>query len=345
MAAEETSLRAAQLYRKFLCDHIKRPPAAGTGSVTLEESGALENQYDERKVTINIQIESTNSVAKTALESGNFGIALSCYRKILGLDPEYHDALWGLAEASYGIGDKGAALDWYQRYLDKYPEDPEAAHMVAALGNGPKPLRADDNYVRETFNRFAEDFERQLLEDLEYQAPNLIYALFAGNGGDGECNMNILDAGCGTGLSGIHFKSHARRLTGVDLSPEMLKLAKKRAIYDELLEDELSVCMRARPGTFDLIVATDVFCYIGDLSETMQAAWTALKPSGRLIFSVEAQSTRGFTLTDTGRYAHKPAYVQKIAKSSGFCQIAGRTDRLRTEYGDPVKGYFTMLEK
>ncbi|MEC7490083.1 MAG: methyltransferase domain-containing protein [Pseudomonadota bacterium] len=338
-------MRISRLYRKPLCNHVKHSAAAKEGAATLFESSASEYQLNGRNITTNIEIESINSVAETALENGSYGIALDFYGKVLDLAPEYHDALWGLAEASYGIGDKSAALNWYQRYLDKHPEDPEAAHMVAALGDGPKPLRADDNYVRGTFNHFAEDFERQLLDDLEYQAPNLIYALFAGNGGDGKFNINILDVGCGTGLSGIDFKSHARRLTGVDLSPEMLKIAKKREIYDELLEDELSVCMRARPGTFDLIVAADVFCYIGDLSETLKAAWIALKPSGRLIFSVEAQSTRGFTLTDTGRYAHKPAYVQKVANSSGFYQIVGHTDRLRTEYGDPVKGYFTMLEK
>ena len=79
---------------------------------------------------------------------------------------------------SYGNDQTEEALRWYQRYAELFPNDPEAAHMVAALDTGPKPARASDDYVRETFDQFAEDFDRQLLEDLEYKAPKLIHALF-----------------------------------------------------------------------------------------------------------------------------------------------------------------------
>lgn len=216
--------------------------------------------------------------------------------------------------------------------------------MVAALGDGPKPARASDDYVRETFDHFAEDFDKQLLEDLEYRAPKLIHALFREVSGETPVGLDILDAGCGTGLVGLDFRQYARSLIGVDLSPEMLKLARAREIYDELREEELAACMRSLPNRFDLIVAADVFCYIGDLSETLSAARMALKSGGMLIFSVEAQSKRGYSLTGSGRYAHKPAYVQKSAKTAGFSEIIGRTATLRMEYGEPVKGYLTVLK-
>lgn len=64
-----------------------------------------------------------------------------------------------------------------------------------------------------------------------------------------------------------------------------------------------------------------------------------------MVFSVEAQSRRGYSLTGSGRYAHKPAYVRKAAQSAGFKEIIGRTDTLRMEYGEPVKGYLTALTK
>ena len=182
------------------------------------------------------------------------------------------------------------------------------------------------------------------MEDLEYRAPKLVHALFRDVCGADPGNLDILDAGCGTGLSGLDFKQYARSLTGVDLSPEMLKLAKDRGIYDELLETELAASMRGMPAWFDLIIAADVFCYIGDLSETLNAARIALKPGGMMIFTVEAQSKRGYSLTGSGRYAHKPAYVRKTAKSAGFREILGRSDTLRTEYGEPVKGYLTALK-
>ena len=336
---------AAALYRGILDDQPKHLAAAKALAALLETGAASGDAAAARRAVIDIETESTYSVAKTAQAHGRFDVAIRCYKKILDLDPEYGDAVWGLAEVSYGNDNVDEALRWYRRYSELYPDDPESEHMVAALGDGPKPSRASDAYVRETFDHFAEDFDRQLLDDLEYRAPKLIHALFREIPGAETENLDILDAGCGTGLAGIEFRHHAAVLIGVDLSPEMLKRAKERKIYDDLLEMELAGCMRDRAGAFDLIVAADVFCYIGDLAETLAAARVALRPGGHLLFSVEAQSKRGYMLTESGRYAHKPAYVRKAAKSAGFREILSRAETLRMEYGEPVKGYLTALQK
>ena len=334
---------AAALYRDILTSQPKHLAAAKALAEIVEAGRAAGDAGAARKTVTDIETASTYSVCRTALVHGRFDVAIRCYTKILDMDPDYDDAIWGLAEAHYGNRDLKEALKWYRTYSEKYPDDPEARHMVAALGDGPKPLRASDAYVRETFDHFAEDFDKQLLEDLEYRAPALIHALFREVSPGPATDLHILDAGCGTGLSGIDFRPYAASLVGVDLSPEMLKLAKARDLYDDLHEGELAAYMRANPGRFDLIVAADVFCYIGDLAESLEAAFVTLKTGGLMVFSVEAQSRRGYSLTGSGRYAHKPAYVRKAAQSAGFKEIIGRTDTLRMEYGEPVKGYLTAL--
>lgn len=336
---------AAALYRDILKSQPQHLAAAKALADIVEAGRASGDAKAARKAATDIETQATYSVGRTALIHGRFDVAIRCYSKILDMDPDYDDAIWGLAEANYGNRNLKEALKWYRTYSDKYPEDPEARHMVAALGDGPKPARASDDYVRETFDHFAEDFDKQLLEDLEYRAPKLIHALFQEVSPGSATNLDILDAGCGTGLSGIDFKAYAGSLTGVDLSPEMLKLAKARGLYDTLHEGELAAFMRANPGRFDLVVAADVFCYIGDLAESLEAALATLKPGGLLLFSVEAQSKRGFSLTGSGRYAHKPAYVRKSAQKAGFSEVVGRTDTFRMEYGEPVKGYMTALRK
>lgn len=336
---------AADLYRDILNSQPQHLAAAKALADIVEAGRASGDAKAARQKATEIETASTYSVGKTALVHGRFDVAIRCYAKILDMDPDYDDAIWGLAEANYGNRDLKQALKWYRTYSEKYPDDHEARHMVAALGDGPKPPRASDDYVRETFDHFAEDFDKQLLEDLEYRAPKLIHGLFREISPGPATNLDILDAGCGTGLSGIDFKPHAGTLTGVDLSPEMLKLAKARELYDTLHEGELAAFMRSHPGRFDLIVAADVFCYIGDLAESLEAALVTLKSGGLMIFSVEAQSKRGYSLTGSGRYAHKPAYVQKAAQTAGFKEIVGRTDTLRMEYGEPVKGYLTALRK
>ncbi len=336
---------AAKLYREILRDQPTHLAAAQALAYLVESGAASGDAVEQRKRACAIEAESAYKVARTALMAGRYDVAKRCYLKVLDLDPNHSDAIWGLAESCHGNDDVAESLHWYRAYLDRYPGDAEARHMVAALGYGPKPLKASDEYVRETFDHFAEDFDRQLLDDLDYCVPKLIYDLFLHACSEPHEGLDILDAGCGTGLAGIAFRDHARQLVGVDLSTEMLKRAKERDIYDELIEDEISACFRSRPKAFDLIVAADVFCYIGDLSGTLLAAAVALRPGGHLVFSVESHAKRGFALTSSGRYAHKPAYIGKAAAAAGFLEVKGIEDSLRTEYGEPVRGYITLLER
>ena len=52
--------------------------------------------------------------------------------------------------------------------------------------------------------------------------------------------LNVLDLGCGSGLAGVMIKPRAADLTGVDLSPEMIELARARNIYDRLEVAEIT---------------------------------------------------------------------------------------------------------
>lgn len=345
LARAGDAAEAAQLYRNIL-ENQPNHLAAAKALADLVETGRADGDAAAARIRAKaIEAESTYKVGRTAQSLSRYDVARRCYLKVLDLDPDHGDAIWGLAEASYADDEMTEALRWYRAYLDKNPGNPEALHMVAALGGGPAPLRASDAYVRETFDHFAENFDKQLLEDLDYRAPALVHDLYCRACPDAHENLDILDAGCGTGLSGVDFRPHARRLVGVDLSPEMLKIAKARGIYDELLEEEIAACLRARAGSFDLVTAADVFCYIGDLGETLAAAALALRSGGHLVFSVEAQTRRGYALTRSGRYAHKPAYVRKAAQKAGFREVLGVQDRLRTEYGEPVTGYLTVMRK
>ena len=295
--------------------------------------------------SVQIETEAQYSIASTALESGHFDLSLrSCYR-IIELDPEYYDAFWCLAEANHGLGNNSEALKWYQRYLNIYPNDPQATHMVAALGTGFKPPRASNKYIKDVFDNFAEEYDTQLIDDLEYKVPDLLYALFNNAEKPKKAAYSILDLGCGTGLMGSKFREVAHTLMGVDLSPEMLRIAREKRVYDQLIEAEISTFMHSHPSEFDLIIAADVFCYIGDLTETFEAAAGALKLDGCIVLTVESQRNRGFVLTESGRYAHKPAYIGKVAKTMGLQKIIGKKEVIRTEYGKPVEGYLLMLRK
>jgi len=286
------------------------------------------------------------SKAEKAFSGGDYATALMLYRQIFAEDPDETDAVWGVAECFHSLGEISLAIEWYRKYLELEPDEPEALHMLAALGEGTAPSRASDDYVTAHFDRFAEDFDKQLLEELDYRAPDLLADTLETHAGPAKGKLAILDAGCGTGLCGPRLKPYAARLDGVDLSGEMLKYARRRKAYDKLFEEELGHHLSRARRRYDVILAADTVCYFGDLTKLFKSAARVLKSGGLFIFSVEAgDKDADFELTQSGRYTHGKSYIRKVAKKAGLKEAAVDTETLRTEYGEPVAGDIWVLSK
>ena len=81
---------------------------------------------------------------------------------------------------------------------------------------------------------YAETFDRDLVDKLNYQSPRLLAQLIARTV-PADARLDILDIGCGTGLMGAGLRALKRTLTGVDLSPNMLEQARRRGLYDRFI--------------------------------------------------------------------------------------------------------------
>lgn len=229
-------------------------------------------------------------------------------------------------------------------WLQNLPGDPAAAHLLAAFGGSTAPDRASDAFIVRLFDRAAQDFDTTLAS-LGYQAPRLVFEsalrAFQGNAG----GIQVLDAGCGTGLCGEWIRPLARRLVGVDLSPGMIEQARQRGCYDELACAELTSYSASSLERFDLVMAADVLCYFGELDEPISALGRILQPGGFLVFSVEDLSAvrpdvgdSGYRLLEHGRYAHVARYVEAQVRSAGLELEAAEPGVLRYERGVPVRG-------
>ena len=61
--------------------------------------------------------------------------------------------------------------------------------------------------------------------------------------------LDVLDAGCGTGLCGPLLAPYARRLVGVDLSARHARRRRsEKGVYDELVKGELTALPAGAPG-------------------------------------------------------------------------------------------------
>lgn len=228
------------------------------------------------------------------------------------------------------------ALAAFERVLALDPADDYARHMASSLKGEASPDRASDGYVKTTFDQFAATFEEKL-STLGYSGPEKIEQALAALIGPGDGDLTVLDGGCGTGWCGPFLRRYAGQLDGIDLSPGMLEKARRRAVYDDLVESELTGFLLQRPGTYDLIVDADVLCYFGALEEVMTASAVALIPGGHLVFTVERWDGEGdFHLNPHGRYSHSEAYVRRLLADNGLVVAKMDHIQLRAEAGKPV---------
>ena len=149
--------------------------------------------------------------------------------------------------------------------------------MLAACTGRDVPERASNGFVEATFDSFASSFESKL-ETLSYRAPALVAAMLEDSGLEPSHRLDVLDAGCGTGLCGAVVAPFARRLVGVDMSERMLAHAKEKNIYHTLIKAELTEYLRDNSETFDLIVSADTLVYFGDLKGVIAAICRSTAP-------------------------------------------------------------------
>jgi predicted TPR repeat methyltransferase len=273
--------------------------------------------------------------------------AAACYSKVITLRPKHRDARKLLAMAHCTLGEVDAAVRIFEEWLAEEPDDPVARHMLAACTGQGVPERASDGFVRTTFDSFAASFESKLAK-LSYRAPALIAATLENCGLESGRRLDVLDAGCGTGLCGALVAPFASRLTGVDLSEGMLKQAAEKNIYRALIKAELTEYLRDCREAFDLIVSVDTLVYFGDLTDVIAAGARALRPDGLFVFTLEhavgetAHAT--YRLERHGRYSHGQIYVERLLTEAGLRPAIAHAE-LRMEAGVPVAGLVVRATK
>ncbi len=274
--------------------------------------------------------------------------ALEAYRRALEINPRHHNANHVLALALNLLGRRADAAEVWRRWLALEPENPIPRHQLAACEGGDVPARAADDFVVQVFDGFAEKFDEKLRR-LGYRAPEIVTAALAAEVGAPRAELDLLDAGCGTGLCAPLLRPFARTLEGADLSPGMLEKACARGGYDALHAAELTAFLAALREKYDAIVSADTLCYFGDLDAILRGAAGALRHGGALVFTVEKSADEnagaGFLLEPAGRYTHSAGYLRDALARAGFELRAMDDAVLRQEFFKPVHGFVVVARK
>jgi predicted TPR repeat methyltransferase len=269
---------------------------------------------------------------------GRHEAALASYRAAAREDPRLHTVRENLVGLLYALGRADEAAEEAAAWLRDDPENPVAAHVHAAIGGGEAPSAASREYLRTLFDAQANGFDRALAA-VGYAAPEQLAERVRRALRPEPASLRVLDAGCGTGLSGVGLRPLARSLEGVDLSEGMLRRATERGIYDRLEAGDALAAMRASPGGWDLVVAADVLIYAGEVAPWLEAMAAAVGPGGAVAFNVErGAGPEPWRLLPSGRYAHAEAPLSAALDAAGLDALVFDRTTLRTERGVPVEG-------
>ncbi len=299
--------------------------------------------YFFRQLEIKATANACYNIGVLHSEKGRQRDAIEYFKQALILEPLHLPAHLNLGVLYLKSQNLSDALKHYQQADAIKPNDPEIHHILMALSQNQLPDKAPAEYLKNLFDQYAEYYDKHLTQSLRYKVPQQIHAAVYQEIQSDPVSWNILDLGCGTGLCGELFKEFSQKLIGIDISQEMINNAKLKNIYDELRVADIEQAL-ADYREIDLVVAADVFTYIGDLDEIFSRVKRSLKENGLFAFSVEKSEKPTFELQASIRYAHSRTYLESLIAKYHFQIKRFEEIILRTQKDEPVKGYLVLLK-
>ena len=101
--------------------------------------------------------------------------------------------------------------------------------------------------------------------------------------------LSVLDAGCGPGFLSSYLAVKGAKVTGFDVSPRMIELARTRTAGAAKLfvADMSGDIPELGAGEFDIVVSSLAIDYVRDWTVPLNTFLRVLKPGGILVFSVQ----------------------------------------------------------
>ena len=201
--------------------------------------------------------------------------------------------------------------------------------------------KLDENDIRKAYKRWAPVYDAIFGKVVDAGVKQVAARANAFSG-------KLLEVGVGTGLALRHYGPHLK-VTGIDLSTDMLELARKRmkksshSNIEALLEMD-AASLAFQDDHFDIVVASYVLTTVADPVKVIHELARVTKPGGTVLivnhFSVES-GLRGAIEKSLAKHASKLGWRPEFQFDTLLV-----SERLRLTSIKPVKpsGFFTMLE-
>lgn len=270
--------------------------------------------------------QAANDLAVILMQEGNNEEAIRLLEKATGLLPNNPEMHMNLARA----------LAKEQRFKDAELVARHAASLdssgacganmfLAALGVEPTPEKIPGALLQKLYSQRAASWDAKVNSGpYSYRGADLVASVLLTE--QKTNSLDILDAGCGTGLVGFMLRERARRLDGVDMSQPMLDRAKEKGVYDTLVCGDMIELLNGSVESYDAIVSAATLIHFADLTPVFQSAASALRINGKFVFTVfpNDKDPAGYSvdhldgLAQGGCYVHGQEYLKGLARKTGF---------------------------
>jgi ubiquinone/menaquinone biosynthesis C-methylase UbiE len=152
-----------------------------------------------------------------------------------------------------------------------------------------------DEDMQVFYSNWADEYDTQLENELNYLAPVIIAALFMRYTTDHEAK--ILDIGCGTGLTSVDLaKAGYGNIDALDFSPAMLEKARQRNFYGSLIQADLNQPLAIGDSEYDGAICSGTFTHGHIGAGPLDEIFRVIKSAGYLVCTIHRSiwSEHGF---------------------------------------------------
>lgn len=114
----------------------------------------------------------------------------------------------------------------------------------------------------------------------------------------------VVDVGCGGGILAESMARRGAQVTGIDLSPKPLKVARLHAMeagvsldYREVAAEDLAA---EQPGAFDAVTCMEMLEHVPDPASVVRACATLVRPGGHVFFSTLNRNLKSWLFAIVG---------------------------------------------